>query len=98
MISLTFFTDCTSSIVKLTLNVSSNSVTSTKALKESQLSVFSGEVSSFISSSSNSRTFERSKYNFNQLFLRLMKLNVGRARVEPILEILGGIAMFFGYP
>ena len=36
---------------------------------------------------------ERSKYNFNQLFLRLMKLNVGRARVEPILEILGGIAI-----
>ena len=36
---------------------------------------------------------ERSKYNFNQLFLRLMKLVVGRARVEPILEILGGIAI-----
>ena len=36
---------------------------------------------------------ERSKYNFNQLFLRVMKLNVGRARVEPILEILGGIAI-----
>ena len=36
---------------------------------------------------------ERSKYNFNQLFQRLMKLNVGRARVEPILEILGGIAI-----
>ena len=36
---------------------------------------------------------ERSKNNFNQLFLRLMKLNVGRARVEPILEILGGIAI-----
>ena len=36
---------------------------------------------------------ERSKYNFNQLFIRLMKLNVGRARVEPILEILGGIAI-----
>ena len=36
---------------------------------------------------------ERSKYNFNQLFLRLMRLNVGRARVEPILEILGGIAI-----
>ena len=36
---------------------------------------------------------ERSKYNFNQLFLRLMKLIVGRARVEPILEILGGIAI-----
>ena len=36
---------------------------------------------------------ERSKNNFNQLFFRLMKLNVGRARVEPILEILGGIAI-----
>ena len=36
---------------------------------------------------------ERSKYNFNQLFLRLIKLIVGRARVEPILEILGGIAI-----
>ena len=30
---------------------------------------------------------EKSKYNFNQLFLRVMKLNVGRARVEPVLEI-----------
>ena len=36
---------------------------------------------------------EKSKYNFNQLFLRVMKLNVGRARVEPVLEILGGIAI-----
>ena len=36
---------------------------------------------------------EKSKYNFNQLFLRVMKLNIGRARVEPVLEILGGIAI-----
>ncbi len=36
---------------------------------------------------------EKSKNNFNQLFLRVMKLNIGRARVEPVLEILGGIAI-----
>ena len=36
---------------------------------------------------------QRSKNNFKELFLRVMKLNVGRARVEPILEILGGIAI-----
>ena len=43
---------------------------------------------------------ERSKNNFRTLFQRLMKIVMGRARVEPILEIIGGIAIssvvFFG--
>ena len=36
---------------------------------------------------------DRSRYNFNQLFHKLMRIIIGRARVEPILEILGGIAI-----
>ena len=43
---------------------------------------------------------ERSKNNFRILFQRLMDIVMGRARVEPILEIIGGVAIsavvFFG--